>query len=98
MDERCPLCGKVIATEQSCSGGTEQINLSLGQAFANGLKFLPDTAETHSEDNNSLIGEIVGNSRPQQRITVAEQRKTPIQGGYLSYLFLYNTKDVIIIS
>ena len=72
-----------------------QTNLSLGQAFANGLTFLP---ETPSEDNTSLVGEIVGNSRPQQRITVAEPSKTPIQGAYLAYFFLYNTKEVIIIS
>jgi len=71
------------------------MNLSLGQAFANGLTFLP---ETPSEDNTSLVGEIVDNSRPQQRITVAEQIKTPIQGAYLAYFFLYNTKEVIIIS
>ena len=70
-----------------------QTNLSLGQAFANGLTFLP---ETPPEDNTSLVGEIVGNSRPQQRITVAEQSKTPVQGAYLAYLayfILYNTKD-----
>ena len=89
----------MIAIEQSSSGGAEQMNpvnlLLLGQAIANGLTFLP---ETPSEDNASLVGEIVGNSRPQQRITVVEQSKTPIPGTYLAYFFLYNTKEVIIIS
>jgi len=91
---RCNLCGKILVTELGNSrttglhfdeprppsnGGTGPLNLVLGQAFANGLHFLPDTTDTSLEGNGSSIAEGDRNS-----LSVAEQGvKTPVHGWYI---------------
>ena len=74
-EERCPLCGKLIATEHSndtrsdqqftdsrppSAGGTEPADRLFREAFVNRLNFLPENAETSSQSNNSSMEQSTG--------------------------------------
>lgn len=74
-EERCPLCGKLIATEHSndtrsdqqftdsrppSADGNELADRLFREGFVNRLNFLPENAETSSQSNNSLMEQSTG--------------------------------------